>query len=207
MRVTDVVRGSGRTGMSAGSGRRHAALRRGAGLSLALLLAAAPTAQAQRALPLHLELGAGAAFPAGSNPQSVGTGYQLQAALEATVIGPLALRAEGLFSHFGFTYTPSLPCPFPGCSPTQGRQRTFAGTIDALLQSPGDDAPLVAYLIAGAGIYDYSDSADRYASGTNPGVNGGAGFRLPRLHVFAEVRGHVVANAPNYVPVVVGIRF
>jgi len=56
-------------------------------------------------------------------------------------------------------------------------------------------------------MYNHDDSANNAASGTDIGLNGGAGVGIPHLHLFLEVRAHIVKNAPNYIPFIAGFRF
>ncbi len=177
-------------------------------LALALLLA--PAARAQRLRPVHILVGGGPAFPTGSQATFFDRGYQLQAALEAgTGLPPLSLRLEGLYNRFGFTLIEVWPCPPPGCKPAprDPREATFAATLNGILQPSARGLVLVPYALAGVGIYHHDDNAFSYLTGTDLGVNAGAGLRVPALHAFIEARAHMVRNAPNYLPVIVGLRF
>lgn len=166
----------------------------------AAILTLPSRARAQAPVPLHFSVGAGVALPSGSNPHELDTGYHLQAALEAgPMLLPIALRAELLFDHFGFSYT-------PGPTPVSGNERMVAGTLNALLLLRTHTG-VTPYLIAGGGLYDHHDSANNGLSGTDIGVNGGAGLRIAPLHAFVEARAHIVKHAPNYIPIGIGLVF
>lgn len=173
-------------------------------LAFVLLMALPLDVGAQSIVAMHFLLGGGVASLTGSNPDQLRTGYQIQAAVEASAPGvPVSLRAEGSFDRFGFT----LPCASPGCPPVEGNERMIAGTLNAIVQPVASGLEVVPYLIAGAGLYNHDNSASTASASTDYGVNGGVGVRVPGLHVFVEGRMHVVKNAPNYIPIVVGIRF
>ncbi len=177
---------------------------------IALALLYASTARAQSLRPVHMLVGGGPAFPKGSEARGFDRGYQLQAALETgTGLLPLTLRVEGFYNRFGFTLIDVYPCPPPGCTPAprHPREATFAGTLNGILQPPARGLALVPYALAGVGLYRHDDNAFSYLSGTDPGLNAGAGLRVPALHAFIETRMHVVRHAPNYLPVTAGIRF
>ncbi len=189
------------------AGRRG--LRRIAFAILALMLLIAPGARAQAGRPVHLLLGGGVAFPNGTSPYTRDTGWQVQGALELARPGVAAgLRLEALFNRFGFHYVnPLADCAGP-CPPERAHERTLAGIASLILQPRATRGiRVVPYLIAGAGLYRRVNSAVGATSGTEMGLNGGAGFRIPGMHAFLEAREHVVKNASNYLPVTVGVRF
>ncbi len=176
-------------------------------LSLALTLLVSP-AGAQSATHFRVVAGGGAAVPTGSNPDKLRTGFQLQAGVESSAIGPLAVRLEAEFNHLGFTYIPALPCAFPGCSPTDGRERNLSVTVNGIYHpSSAKFEELEPYLIAGAGVYNHDNSAYSRLSGTDVGLNAGAGIGVPHLHLLLEARAHLVRNAPNFIPFTAAIRF
>ncbi len=168
--------------------------------TLALVLLGGP-ARAQVGSPVHLLLGGGVAFPNGTSPYTLATGWQLQGAVELARPGVAAgLRLEGLYNRFAITN--------PDCIGPCGHERTIAGVLSAIVQPRATRGiRVVPYLIAGAGLYHHVESPVSSTSGTDIGLNGGAGFRIPGMHVFLEAREHVVKNAPNYLPVTVGVRF
>lgn len=177
-------------------------------LALALTLVLALPAAAQSTRHLQFSAGAGAVVPTGSNPDSLRTGFQFQGGLQSPAFGPLALRLEAHFNHLGFTYVPALPCAFPGCSPRNGRERNLGVTLAGVYHPSllGFDE-LEPYLIAGGGVYNHDNSAYGNLSGTDVGVNGGAGIGIPHLHLVLEARAHLVRNAPNFIPFVAAVRF
>ncbi len=176
--------------------------------TLALLLLAAP-ARAQDVPVPHLLLAGGIAFPNGTNVYRLDNGLQLQGALELTFPRhPLALRVEALYNRFGFQYVNPLADCAGTCPREHARERTLAGTVDAVVAPRTGTLPVVPYLVVGAGVYRHeNDAVGDVSSGTDFGLNGGAGLRIPALHLFAEARQHQVKNAPNYLPLTVGIRF
>ncbi len=165
-----------------------------------LVLASALPAQGQSAQPLHLLLGGGVAFPNGTSQFSLGTGWQLQGGLElARPAVPAGVRVEAIYNRFAIND--------PDCIGPCGHERSIAGIVDLTLQPRARGVRAVPYLIAGGGLYHHVVTPAPGESATDFGVNAGVGLRIPGLHAFIEAREHVVRNAPNYLPIVVGIRF
>ena len=182
---------------------------------LALLVFAPTAAHAQAAGSLRFVTGGGFALPRGNNRYPLRTGYQIQGAVETNSPGlPIALRLEGLFSRFGFEHTIQPPCPLgvPCAEIRSEHERIIAGTLNVLVQPSEEEWPgleVVPYLIAGGGLYHHKNSARAASSGTDFGVNGGLGVRIPKFHVFAEGRMHTVldASGPLEAPNLIAITF
>ena len=198
---------------------------------LALLVFAPTAAQAQAAGPLRFVTGGGFAVPTG-NHYSLRTGYQIHAAVETNYPGlPFALRVEGLFARFGYEHSsvvlddgfPVYPVlgALPNCDlslvkcPGRGseHERIIAGTLNVVMQPPQEEWPglaVVPYLIAGGGVYHHKNNAQvssTIPSGTDFGLNGGGGLRIPKFHVFAEGRMHMVKGAPDLIAVTFGLAW
>ncbi len=174
--------------------------------ALALLVFAPTAAHAQAVGWLRFETGGGFALPT-NNPYSLRTGYQIQAAVETNSPGlPIALRLEGLFARFGYEHTFQPRCSGRGAKCAEIRrsqhERIIAGTLNVLVQPSVESWPgleVVPYLIAGGGFYDHKNSAGGAGSGIDPGVNGGLGIRIPKIHAFVEARMHFVIGTQNFV--------
>ncbi len=180
---------------------------------LALLVFAPTAAHAQAVGWLRFETGGGFALPTGNSRYPLRTGYQIQGAVETNSPGlPMALRVEGLFARFGFEHTIQVPCP-PRikCGEKKGSEhvRFIAGTLNVLVQPSSPGLAVVPYLIAGGGLYHHKNSARAASSGTDFGVNGGLGVRIPKFHVFAEARMHIVldASGPLETPDLIAVTF
>lgn len=178
----------------------------------ALLVVSPAGVRAQRGPGLHVAAAIGPTLPTGKNTSQLSTGIHVQVSLEVRKHDALtALRFEALFDQFGYEdllYYPQQPCNLPGCVPVtaSAHDRVLGWTGDLVLR-PLRPGPAVApYLIGGAGLYHFTDSGSTI-SRNEIGLNAGAGIEVPRLHGFLEVREHVVKNAPNYVPIAVGVRF
>ena len=197
---------------------------------LALLVFAPTAAQAQAAGPLRFVTGGGFAVPTG-NHYSLRTGYQIHAAVETNYPGlPFALRLEGLFARFGYEHSnvvldygfPAYPvpsalryCDLHGvpCPVSPEHERIIAGTLNVVVQPPQEEWPgleVVPYLIAGGGVYHHkniSQVSSTIPSGTDLGLNGGGGLRIPKFHAFAEGRMHMVKGAPDLIAVTFGLAW
>lgn len=167
-----------------------------------ILLALPHAAHAQSAV-----VGLGPALPIGPNPDEPEVGWQVSGALEfGPPLSPVAFRLEALFDRTPFRYTPHLPCLPTGCARQTAHQTFAAATFDVVIHASTPATRLVPYLIAGVGVYDHYNTA--YSSNAvGVGLNGGLGLRLPFLHAFVEARAHFIRNAPDFLPITLGLRF
>jgi len=176
---------------------------RAAVLGAAILFAARP-ASAQ--LGISFGIDAGAAVPVQDFGNLTNTGYTLGGSLGIRpVLFPIGLRFDGAFQQFGF-------------------KDSFIGTgadVKANIWSITANGTLnlvptgLLYAIGGVGYYSQGYSNSAYGSATNdPGVNIGAGLRIPLTGLGAHVEAryhHIFNNETNgstsFVPITFGVTF
>lgn len=105
-------------------------------------------------------------------------------------------------------------------------QSGVIGLGPALPIGPNPDEPEVGWQVSGALEFGPSSSPVAFRletlvsripfryntayGGSNAvgvGVNGGLGLVLPFLHAFVEARAHFIRNAPDCLPITLGLRF
>jgi opacity protein-like surface antigen len=132
------------------------------GLLAVVLLAAAAPAAAQApaeaqpgppSKPYSLQVTGGAVVPLGEAADASGLGWNVGAAAEVALRGPVRLRVEGLYSRFAAKEI-DVPVEKEGPQPLalasmRGKMQSVTVFFDAVVGRPSKDGRRTAYLLAG----------------------------------------------------------